>query len=741
MTTHKNWYAASLIVFLSLVFLAGCSGRDRSGRYGDVSITPVMVAPWWEFRERLQPKFKLDADELLAKALPKTQSTSDKTLNSTSISTSIVVPNSTFDLSKIAGGESVGSGDAASVGDRKAADLPTLDTPIQSDQMMLYQLASALYQEIAMLNSYVMYTSAQDGYTPYVVRLNIGAMIYSDDLEADMYCTIGFFTGKQSFSGQLPEISSLDDKGVLVVPMLVTDAIEAAQRSQSRERLVDIATRVAGGIGSVGGDISFANRYNRLQQLIGADMNSVFQVSRASDNTIRVKMGAANSVPRGNGINRLNQELVGRTLPVTLLILVPEEYISGADGDPVLTAVQRTTYRDPKTGRLLHLGTNLTEKFKRVQKSELVEVYGLENEFALLLTNYKKMSTLGNSRFDSHLGKIALAVADNNYREFVEELKCANASGLRRVAPVVWTTFVDVFADTDTSVTALSLRPPHVPSLPAEQSSDVSLALLDDGKSLSVQIGGGKNLGSPHISAVLRVEHEDGKVTEVAPTTLAIDANGRSVSLKFPWFDATLIAGKASNASKLKYSVLLNLHTSYSENTKGESGFIPQRETQFVLRGYPVKRVVLKNDSKSTSNPIALTLSTNTKHISGQIAEIDLRIKRDAKIELPAKDAFITISHASLTGIRVDATSNTDIKKISADPDVQTTLNSLVSFTGGKIKINVDKIKEALPAGKTLVVTASINQTALNKPVGFQLATQSTKDAKSTIEVPVVQGP
>lgn len=727
-TTPSARFRTNLSIAMLIALVTGCGSYDRSGRYGDISITPVMVAPWWEFRDRLQPKFKLDADELLAKALPKTLATTDRTFRGSSARTEVLLPNSNFDLSDIGGGEGVGSGDGADASDRKAADLPLLETPLGSDHMMLYQLSNALYQEIAMLNSYIMHTTVPDGYAPYVIRLNIGAMIYADDLEADMYSTISFFTGKPSFGGDPTKSDEIPSAGVLVVPMLVTDAIEAAQRQQSRERLIDIATRVSGGIGTVGGDISFAERYNRLQQLIGSDMNSVFQVSRASDNTIRVKMGASNSVPAGNRINNLNQELVGRTLPVTLLVLVPKDYVNYIQSDDceepgvgaVLTAVQRTSFRNPKTGRLLRNKTDLGNKFLRVKDSEMVKVYGLESDFVKLYKNFNETE----NRFETYLGKIALAVADNDYQRFVEVLEWASTPGLQRVAPVVWTTFVDIFADTDTSVTTISLSESHTPALPLIPDEGTKLAVLDDGKSLTVLIGGGKNLSASKIESRLIVSAESlDKPVVFSPNSVKVDTTGRTIQLAFPWFDQSLIEPDAKKAKNVEYAVHLGLYADHSENTESS-----------LVSSTPIaaQRVVLKKDAKAAKDPVAVTMTTSTAEISGKQGKIDITIKRDAKIDLPKDNAFITIEHASFMGISTDGT-QTKIESSIED--------GLVVLEAGKLKIDIAKFGKKVKEGKTYSFSVMVNQMAINKDVVLKLEIKSVKDVSSSVTVNRVEGP
>lgn len=738
-TTPSARFRTNLSIAMLIALVTGCGSYDRSGRYGDISITPVMVAPWWEFRDRLQPKFKLDADELLAKALPKTLATTDRTFRGSSVRTEVLLPNSNFDLSDIGGGEGVGSGDGADASDRKAADLALLETPLGSDHMMLYQLSNALYQEIAMLNSYIMHTTVPDGYAPYVIRLNIGAMIYADDLEADMYSTISFFTGKPSFGGDPTKSDEIPSAGVLVVPMLVTDAIEAAQRQQSRERLIDIATRVSGGIGTVGGDISFAERYNRLQQLIGSDMNSVFQVSRASDNTIRVKMGASNSVPAGNRINNLNQELVGRTLPVTLLVLVPTNYTksfgtenreNSGDG-PVLTAVQRTSFRHPGTGRLYPNKTKLDNKFKRVKESEMVNVYGLADDFTKLYDDFKK----SDNRFNSILGKIALAVADNDYRQFVKILECSSTPGLHRVAPVVWTTFVDIFADTDTSVTIISLNDPLKPKLPLASEFEHRLAILDDGKKLIVQIGNGENLSASKIDPKLVVSAgSPDKGVVFAPTSVKVDDSGRTIQLAFPWFDQSLIEPDPKKAKSITYQVVLGLYGKHSENKQGilsvrseeDSGGFEDHKT------YVAQRVVLKKDAKAAKDPVAVTMTTSTAEISGKQGKIDITIKRDAKIDLPKDNAFITIEHASFMGISTDGT-QTKIESSIED--------GLVVLEAGKLKIDIAKFGKKVKEGKTYSFSVMVNQMAINKDVVLKLEIKSVKDVSSSVTVNRVEGP
>ena len=94
----------------------------------------------------------------------------------------------------------------------------------RTDPIQLYRTATALYQEIKILNNYLSSTDYICGYTPYLVRLSITIQPYKHDQPVDAYVTL-------LFRDETDQSQQTGRRSLKVIPLFQTDNLE---RSQSR---------------------------------------------------------------------------------------------------------------------------------------------------------------------------------------------------------------------------------------------------------------------------------------------------------------------------------------------------------------------------------------------------------------------------------------------------------------------------------------------------------------------------
>jgi hypothetical protein len=91
-----------------------------------------------------------------------------------------------------------------------------------------------------------------------------------------------------------PQSSTTPPLNPVVIPLLVTDDIQAAIESHSAEQIRQLALSAAAmaGPANIGGGLSTLDQ--QLRSVLGRSLDSTFTISRESDNTIFARFGATN---------------------------------------------------------------------------------------------------------------------------------------------------------------------------------------------------------------------------------------------------------------------------------------------------------------------------------------------------------------------------------------------------------------------------------------------------------------
>jgi hypothetical protein len=181
---------------------------------------------------------------------------------------------------------------------------------IQLDPLLTYTAATAIYQEIQLLNTYVKNAALRHGYVPYLVRIRVDVSPLAKNQPYDTYVDIGFFS--RCGNAEAP---------VIAIPLLVSDDVETGRRTDSRNIANQLALSLGGIVSNVALQAGLSDLKNRFKSVIGNDFNSLYMVSRGTDNVIQVRLGAATN-PNLN----VGYSMQAQTHNVSLLLLVNHKY-------------------------------------------------------------------------------------------------------------------------------------------------------------------------------------------------------------------------------------------------------------------------------------------------------------------------------------------------------------------------------------------------------------------------------
>ena len=331
-------------VFMVAWVLGGCDQAQEE--LVTTHLSTVAVAPWDNLKDSLKPNFPTQSNvNEQEDVLRITQQSDEQYLQNLQVHAQ--------------GG--VGIGTAAmqpTISSSPTAELK--QTLSQKDVNFGYNLVdirrveAGIQQETAMLNSSLDYVCLRpEKYDAYVVRLQLSVIPSTRTQPYDILADISFFNRNDiSWPGDVLPPTDAYCTGLMpiVQPILITDNVEAAQRLYSNHLVQQIALAVAVKGGTAAGQADMKQTIEKLRQLIGIDLNSLYTVARLNDSTIRIRLGANQRVEGGDGY-----ALMPQTHYATLLLLVPRATPPGPPGS--VYAVMRAHILSADTGKLQHTKT------------------------------------------------------------------------------------------------------------------------------------------------------------------------------------------------------------------------------------------------------------------------------------------------------------------------------------------------------------------------------------------------
>jgi hypothetical protein len=520
------------------------NSRDEAAA---VLISVNTVAPWDQIANAVQPNFSLTGDQALMQIAPVTARIQEQVLKSFGFGLGLgLSPGSTATLPSLPSTSQVEKPPA--VADKTAEKPPAADKTgdIGLDPILKYQAALSLYQAVQLMNQEVEHAAMIDKVVPYLVTMKLAVMPYRRNLPYDIHARISFFpkfpdcesssTAEPSSSPETPPkaISSSKNDCInaelpRVVPILVTDDIERAMKSSAAEVAKQIGLALSLMVQSVGANLS-ANKTNQsIKEISGQDINSRLTVSRLTDNTIYVRIGASYESTAGPA-------LVGQTYNISLLVLIPKAYFVGKDYErkPIIQVYQHNELQDTLDGSIL--ADRPISKF----------VYQADQVMQSILSGrYDEILKTWNASDDKTKERIIRAlfgpVQTSRFPEFVSRLRDKGNLGgyLGKLTDDyqrnLWTRLSAMLADSAFKSAFFELPLPQPISFLTPQTA----LLLDDTKEnaqVKLQTISGAKTSSITATINLNTKYKNGasKELQLIANTSSLDTSTGVLTLSFP---------------------------------------------------------------------------------------------------------------------------------------------------------------------------------------------------------------
>ncbi|MCA9319760.1 MAG: hypothetical protein KDB53_03445 [Planctomycetes bacterium] len=847
------------------------------------------MEPWSsDLVAALEPGFKLTATEALAKVAPTTLVMEQKLLEMLRIGLRVAegVSGKDEDEDTPAEGDEGGTDSVGPAGDpvafslpgegRSAKELPghedNPDRPLGIEPSLQYTLATALNQEVQILNRYVRNAAQREKYRPYLTRIQVSLMPKARNAPYDAYTTISFFPAGDGIGTQAPQwprmnalgadtklVTLLDDdlrrrlqslagcnpavrewqrtmsaldslayrlrdenneprtksgayaspearhavrqdlyalqhalrrkdfveslpkdsrsvvasserrrllakwtknietmcreisefdtpsRTPVVVPLLVTDSIESADSSRSTNIVRQLALALSGVIGSFSLGANAESFSDHLLTTVGHDYNSLYTVSRLSDNTLRVRMGAFLQ-------NTSHFAMVPQTRNVSVLILVPDELETPQE----ISVMARTEFVDAQSGKALPVRD---AREVRIKRQAAFATAGIDHitcpTIQEELSAYVYSNTYG--RFVTRLRELDPPAHDacrcSGPDSCPERAKAPPATAARRpsdYAEQAWVTLLGVLVGNQFASARFKL-PDATMVAPPNPPNRFAIAQDDGEDELIVELVGVRNVDAARVSASLHIQRDAAKgdgehVTVLRPLRAPeVDGSRGLIRLVFPSLARISISRSATHKAERLIDVVqqsgheLKL---FLDPTAGSETYEVQHLTVAKKKIDPKPRMAIKTQS--------LVRLTNAS--SGEL-ELDLVVSLDDPLDLRTMEftfkCFKKDGTTPATGkvLRVDhqienlvATTEVDRVVLTSKPAIadrkfkfkvilrDVTLDSIVQVTGALSR---------LP--KTDVIKIQVSPLATSPGVEIQTVKEIWRtEGKATLNVDLV---
>ncbi|MGH0029623.1 MAG: hypothetical protein ACQGVC_07525 [Myxococcota bacterium] len=648
---------------------------------GSIRASVVSVEEWGEYVQGLVPGFKLTGDQALAKVVPDTRLLDERRLTASRTEFQAGLP---------------GLGAGANPGDRFVDTPPTtegLDTsssaagtrtadglgavaPLTAanldavDPMTQYTAANALFQEVQLLNRAVRDAAQRDGYEPYVVRINVGLLTHRRNLPYDVYANLSFFTQEivESISpgylveGELPLPH--------VLPLLVTDSLEATMHSASLGRLIEIGLALQGTTGTtaLGLDQDFSRE--DLERALGRDLNSLFMVSRLSDNTVRVRLGANQQVAT-------NYAVVPRNHTLTLLVLLPAE--QAEPGCEVLIQA-RTEMLHVRSGRAL---PPKSKRRDREDVNRIAERFGLCDASVHVPTCRKGLV--------SSMDRAYFAAVENDWNAYASSVRPLMSDTTDMLQ--LWSELVNLAPGYYEDEVTFEVPDPGAGSFPTTQMA----TLVDDTKKTTVvRVHGGTRLRASRICSSLLFQDTSagGSPTKaILPEQIDVDSRREIAVLTFRSLKALGLAKYASETGKS-----IHLQTAYAAGASDRAQCWTLATTPSAAGA--TRLATLYHATAPTPTPAGFGVVFQPSHVVSHDGMGALVIEFETPASNPAAKAVVEIANATVVSVQEDGGAAKAAKqkfeiamppKAKSKKRVTVNLRNLVVGKGLKVDLKNDK--------------------------------------------------
>lgn len=334
---------------------------ETAAEAGAVYVSVQHLRPWADVADSLRPNFaNTTADDLLDDVLPVTVSDTFGLKSGTSFgvaanlaATSVTKTNTTNQSTNLVSGDiteatqefertrTVEPGQRPEV--QRSA--PAITTPAAGqfspdiDPFFQRRVATALFQEIQLLNSYVSGQVAGSDEVPFLMRTQITLIPYARKEAIDVHTRLWVTLEEEENSGG----SRFSDKDVRIVPLLIIDNMERSSAKRTAQSILQLDAQISALAGGTGLGAGVGSMRERLRELAGNDYNSLVSVAQSGRSELLIRLGASQGVTA-------EYELRPRTYDVTFLVLIKQ---GKAVAGNMLSVGETSVYRDTRSGRVL----------------------------------------------------------------------------------------------------------------------------------------------------------------------------------------------------------------------------------------------------------------------------------------------------------------------------------------------------------------------------------------------------
>ena len=308
--------------------------------------------------------------------------------------------------------EPVTAPEAPSTAPPSTALPPSLEGKMDDESinpLLEYKAAQSLFHAVKLLNAEVRNAAVRKGYVPHIVMLKLTPMLYRRNLAYDIHTKVSFWEGSGSpphhpFEKKISDKCDTQKKKLPhVIPILATDNLERAINSRALEITRQIGLALDAQFEGIGAALDFEKLNRNLNAIEANDFNSLLTVGRLTDNSIYIRLGAANQATA-------RYALIGKTYDIATLILVPQEYYDSAEEGTYLAVISHTEFRNTENGELFK---NLPEK---------ISIETIDQSFRSVLLSKPKMLDAWKRKCKDQKFEIAAkligGIQSNNWYEF-----------------------------------------------------------------------------------------------------------------------------------------------------------------------------------------------------------------------------------------------------------------------------------------------------------------------------------
>jgi hypothetical protein len=299
-----------------------------------VSVATTNVIKWDDVADDLnKPQFTPTATELLNDAVQVTSSVNAQSFDA--LTASLAAAFSGTSINKTNSTSTDASGAVATTsGDQRSRQTPNMPSDVTfniqppsyltsnsatvagTEAQLKYDVAKALAEEVAIKNREVSSIAQRTGYRPYFVNMKVAVEPLLRGYPYDIFLDLTLKTK----SG-----------GPIVLPLLVTDAMEVTSEAQTAQIVRQLGAELKATAGFASASTSLQRTLSRLDQTLAQRSNSLLTIAQFGESGVRVRLGA-------NAYGE-TYEMISRTHSISLIVLIPYDIANSSTADDRMVSV------------------------------------------------------------------------------------------------------------------------------------------------------------------------------------------------------------------------------------------------------------------------------------------------------------------------------------------------------------------------------------------------------------------